>query len=221
MKEMPVSQRCKEILEKREHALIGISPFNSYFSEENIKKLIYWGYTNFKNFHLLIPDTLPCFNFLAIGYSDSKALNKTKRQIQYLLNKVNRAFSNLSLNITNSNKLVMISKFSKNHVYHELYDSCLKKYVNETDFKQRCFSASELVLKNYTINIIPSMLDMSSKYLLGELPFYINTPKILGIDSSLLVYHENIEFFVDLYKNRDKNLVDNNQGHLILKLNTV
>ena len=28
---MPVSKRCKEILEKREHVLIGISPLNSYY----------------------------------------------------------------------------------------------------------------------------------------------------------------------------------------------
>lgn len=220
MNETPVTSICEKILKDREQVLIGISPFNSYFSEENIRKLIYWGHTKFKDFHLLVPDTLPYFNFLAIGYPHNKATTKTRRQVRYLLNKINKAFLSLIPEGISDDKIVTISKVSQNPIYCRLYNLCLEKYADDINFQQSCQNASSLVLKSYTTNVTPSMLDMASKYLLGELPFYLDTPQILGVNSSLFVYHESIEFFINLYKNRTQNFVASNQGHLILKLNT-
>jgi len=221
MKETPVSLRCREILDKREHVLIGISPFNSYFSEENIKELINWTNANFKDFHLLIPDTLPYFNFLAIGYSHDKAISKTKRQVKYLLNKINRAFLSLSLDNIKNNKIIMVSNFAKNSTYCEIYNACLARYTNDADFKRKCQEASGYVLRGYTSDVSSHLLDIAAKYLLGELPFYLDSPRILSVDSSLLAYHEGIDFFVNLYKNNNSGFVAGNQGHLILNLNGV
>lgn len=215
---MPVSSKCEEILKKGEHALIGISPFNSYFSEDTIVKLISWGDTNFKDFHLFVPDNLPYFNFLAMDYSHNKALTKTKKQNRYLFNKINRAFLRSGLDA--NNKMIIVSQFSENDMYKDVYNFGIEKYTNDVDFKRKCHNVSKLVLKSYTTaDIDPSMLDIASKYLFGELPFLFDTPRILGVDSSLFVYHETVDFFVDLYNNREIGFVADNQGHLILKLN--
>ena len=95
--ETPVSERCKEILEKREHVLIGISPLNSYYSEERITKLIHWGHTGFKSFHILTADTLSHYNFLAIGYPLNKAKKKTRQNWNSLRNKIARAFQSIGM----------------------------------------------------------------------------------------------------------------------------
>ena len=65
----PLSLNCENLLKRREHVLLGISPFNSYYCEFRITKLIEWARDNFKNFHIFVPDTLPYYNFLALGYS--------------------------------------------------------------------------------------------------------------------------------------------------------
>jgi cyclo(L-tyrosyl-L-tyrosyl) synthase len=212
-KEVPASQRCNEILEKREHVLIGISPFNSYYSLENIQKLIKWGSESFKSCQVFVPDTLPVFNFIAIGYAESKALSKTKHQIKYLMNKIEKAFTNLKVSV--ENKIITVSSCSKITAFKELYHICMNRYDVDEEFKKDCTEAASGVLRGYTKNVTQDMLDTSAKYLLGELPFYLDTPKIVGVNTSTFVYHENVDFFTNLYKDRIKNHVSENQGHTI------
>jgi cyclo(L-tyrosyl-L-tyrosyl) synthase len=217
MLEIPASQHCVKILEKREHACIGISPFNSYFSEEVISKLINWGNTQFKDFHLFVPDILPYFNFLALGYSHEKAQIKCKRQWTYLRNKIRRAFTKCALSNADE-KIITASAIKDNPEYQKIYNKLLQYYQDDQDFKIYCLKATSEMLKKYSSQITTEMLNTSVKYILSEMPFYLDTPRILCKTSSIFVYHESIEIFIDLYKNRRHELVANNQGHVILKL---
>lgn len=78
MKEEPVTRACAEILHAREHAVIGVSPFNSYFSEGNIASLIAWAKANFRAFHIYLPDGPSQFTLEALGYRESNARKKAK-----------------------------------------------------------------------------------------------------------------------------------------------
>jgi len=80
----PQTDNCKQILKSRQHALLGISPFNSYYIEDSIRELVMWANQSFDDFNLFIPDTLPVHNFIAMGYDIGKAVKKTKKQISYL-----------------------------------------------------------------------------------------------------------------------------------------
>jgi cyclo(L-tyrosyl-L-tyrosyl) synthase len=212
-----VSPNCQRIANNKEHVLLGISPFNSYYSEERISQLIKWGSLQFKNFHLFIPDTLPYHNFLAIGYSPLEAERKTKKQWKYLRNKIIRAFNKNGFTEDDTySKMITIEASEKNLNYVNLYQACVSKYENDPVFKEKCLSASTFILEKYTNNAGPKMLHESVKYLLGEIPFYLNTPKILNINSSLFVYHEKVDFFTELYSDRTNNLLSDQQGHLIL-----
>lgn len=217
VEEIPVSSKCKEILEKGEHAMFGISPFNSYYCEANITKIIHWAKAKFNDFHLVIPDKLPYYNLTAVGYDSAKALKKTKKQINYLLNMVGRAFvANGISEEERKARTLLMSEFYESPVYRRLYDKCSKRYAEDADFKQRCHNASRVVLQHYTDNVTPTMLDTAAQYLLGELPFYIDTPQLLGVNSSIFVYHEYVEFFATFFKS-ERYFVGENQGNLALK----
>ena len=73
-----VSQNCETIYSVRHHATLGISPFNSYFSEQNILLLVEWVSKNFNNFNIFVPDTLPIHTFIALGYEQARAIKKQK-----------------------------------------------------------------------------------------------------------------------------------------------
>jgi len=51
-------ETSSELLKKGEHALIGISPFNGYFTYERINFIVKWASVNFENFTIFYPDTL-------------------------------------------------------------------------------------------------------------------------------------------------------------------
>ena len=216
---VPVSQNCAKIFQLKEHALIGISPFNSYYSEERITKLIHLGYSTFKDFHLFVPDTLPYFNFLAMGYAPDKAKNKTKRQWNYLKNKIVKGFSNNGFLFEAASKIVTIGETLKNNdAYNLLHQACLQKYKNDASFKKNCLDASKNILVSYTDSELDDKLETAVQYLLAELPLYLDTPSILKIKSSVFIYHEKLIFFEKLYRLRSNELLANNQGHLIINL---
>lgn len=52
----PVSKRCASLYEARDHAVIGISPINSNFSEERLTALFKWANESFAAFHTFVPD---------------------------------------------------------------------------------------------------------------------------------------------------------------------
>ncbi|CAL7961546.1 Cyclodipeptide synthase [Gammaproteobacteria bacterium] len=220
MNETPVSKRCEEILKKREHVLIGISPLNSYYSEDRITKLIHWGHTSFKEFHILTADTLSEYNFLAVGYPLKKAKKKTRQNWNSLYNKITRAFQSIGMTEeTYQKKIIALSgKLPENNIYKKLHDVCLERYKQDEAFRQKCMESSKMVLENYGGAVVDSSLDIAINYLLGELPFYLDTPRMLNVNSSLLVYHKAIPFFTDIYQDREKNLIADTQGHLILEI---
>lgn len=105
--------------------LLGISPFNSYFSEEIIGHWIQWAHSTFSSFHIFIPDTLPIYTFLALGYDEAKAQNKTKRQAAYLKNKVARALERCQLKELDVTQLIIDMDYLENNpAYLELKEQC-------------------------------------------------------------------------------------------------
>ncbi len=89
---IPLSTTCSAIYDKRQHACIGISPFNSLFSEAYIESLISWCLKSFDEFHLFIPDEPIIHTLEALGYEPSKAKKKMKKQLNWLRNKIYQSF---------------------------------------------------------------------------------------------------------------------------------
>ncbi len=114
--------------------------------------------------------------------------------------------------------IAVASKLPENSVYHELHDVCIERYNTDPEFKQNCMLATAVVLDKYVSNVTQSALEIAVNYFLGELPFYMDTPRMLNVDSSVVVYHKPISFFVDLFKDRQLNSIANNQGHIVLEL---
>ena len=97
MENQSLTGNCARNFELREHCCFGISPFNSYFSEDRIRELARWGTREFKSIHFFIPDVPSVYTLEAQGYPREKAEWKARRQSQYLKNKIHRALISLSI----------------------------------------------------------------------------------------------------------------------------
>ena len=89
------SKRTRDIYNKRQHAFVGLSPFNSYYSTENITDIMAWTIDTFSSFNIFIPTNLSVYTLLAMGYELDKAEKKVRRQDKYLYNKLVRACNTL------------------------------------------------------------------------------------------------------------------------------
>ena len=185
------NNRNFEVLQTHEHALIGVSTFNSYFSQENMEKLFCWAQQSFNNFNVCVMDEASIFNLMAMGYDKKEALKKTKRNDKYLYNKIIRSLTSLGFSLDQSQrKILHYSYLSKSTPYLKIYNKCVNLFNNNVNYTNDCLNATKLMLADKVNNLDEDKLDLAVKYLLAELPFWYDTPYILGINSSTFIYKD-------------------------------
>ncbi len=91
-------------------------------------------------------------------------------------------------------------------------------YYNNEQFRRGCLKTTHEILstkisyhKDLSVN-----LSVGVKYLLYELPLYINSPYIFDVKSSLFIYHEHFSFIKKLIT--DSTFTAPNQGLLTVKI---
>jgi cyclo(L-tyrosyl-L-tyrosyl) synthase len=216
----PLTDNSREILEKRTHALIGISPFNSYFSESRLRELATWGRRNFAAMHLFIPDVPTTYTLLALGYPPKEANWKAKRQARYVINKTERALEAVGISGAKAKEILLTwERLEANSRYRALLEEAARVYEQDADFRQDCQDAAWWVLEKRvgdptsraTVN-----LDLAAKYLLSEMPLFVDTPGILEKVSSLFAYHQCPPLLERLYRGHYRFPVSDNQGFVLV-----
>jgi cyclo(L-tyrosyl-L-tyrosyl) synthase len=188
-----VNSESEELFLLKEHALIGISPFNSYYSEENLKKLFSWGLSTFKRISIFIPDGISMYTLHAMGYSQEKAKKKTKLHDNNLKNKAIRALAANNISEAEANNMIVFcSDLMNNERYLKFHDTYKSLYENDEDFRKGCLATSKMVLasKGFQGDVNDEAVSVAVKYFIAELPIYLNSPEILEISQSLYVYKD-------------------------------
>jgi cyclo(L-tyrosyl-L-tyrosyl) synthase len=215
----PINEKSYRIYNLKNHALIGVSPFNSYFNEPNLIKLIEWALSTFENTTIFIPDQLSTFTLLALGYSEKRAAYKVHRQDTYLNNKVIRAFKAIGFEQISAEKMIKsFTEISENNQYKKIYEECLAQFDQCEKFRNGCMSTSSWILQSYSKHhkIESAETNVAVKYFLKELPLFLDTPSILNVESSLFVYHKIPFFLQSLYLSNT--FISNDQGFLRVNL---
>ncbi|ADZ89579.1 tRNA-dependent cyclodipeptide synthase [Marinomonas mediterranea] len=189
------TSRCNTIIAKGEHVFVGISPFNSRFSKEYIRAIIEWAQINFLQVDILLPSTEEASRLLvATGYSTEKAKKKTARELRRLNKYVEEALSR-SL-IFEGIRVIDFSHYLLVPEYIELKDNVEKAFEEDSCFRESCLQMSRQALLGRLKGVGKGEQDLSEKdinialpYIFAELPFYLDTPRILNVSSSTLVYH--------------------------------
>lgn len=217
MRRQVFSEVAAERSLQEEHVLIGVSPFNSYYSTELLTHLVAWGLRQFKEMHVFIPTKISAYTFEALGYPPNRARIKTKKQDSYLTNKVTHAFMENGFTKEEAKrKIVCIDSLRNNACYQEIHQHCLDAFQKDSEFREGCLKTSKWVLssKEHHEALTEDALHQAVYYFLAELPLFINTPHILKTKSSLFVYKDMPNFLHTLYKKNE--LVSLNQGFLTI-----
>lgn len=218
IKAYPITDNCQSLYERGEHAVIGISPFNSYFSLESIAALSNWAANNFKTFNLFIPDETSVYTLIALGYDEVKAIRKVKRQANYLKNKCLRALAELNLSGHEAEELILDFGYLNNNASYlsalEFYEN---QYASNIDFRRNCLEDSKKVLEAKINNICFEMLEIAVKYLIAELPVFFNSAAILEKKEAVFCYHNCSSLIQSIFKRKD-NIVLKNQGYLVTEI---
>lgn len=202
-----VTAACSLLWERGAAALIGISPFNSYFDEQRIRQLLEFCGRGGRAVFLFIPDEVTRYTLEAKGYETSRAVQKMKRQIQYLRNKIVRA-ANGSVPI-----VFDCAELSKRDEYVRRHLALQRRFEIDPPFRQGCLDTTRWVLAatpNDQVDERAALLGV--RYLLAELPMFLHAPEIIGRKEVVFVYHQCPGFVADLYRGRYGDVPSSGQG---------
>ncbi|QUW85513.1 tRNA-dependent cyclodipeptide synthase (plasmid) [Streptomyces mirabilis] len=197
----PLSTACAAVLSRAEHACIGVSPFNSYFSVARIRQVAVWACQRFSRVDFFVPDGPSAYTLEALGYSPAKAEWKARRQGQYTRNKIRVALRGVDEGASRTRvlgwaELQGVAAFSRLHAEgHALY-------TRDEGFRAACREASGWVLAGrLPEGREPDEAQMACavRYLLAELPLFLDTPAIVEAESSVFCYHRPPAFLHRLY----------------------
>lgn len=212
---------CQNNFETRTHCCFGISPFNSYFSESVIEKLAVWGKNEFSNMHFFVPDIPSEYTLLAQGYSLEKSQWKARRQGQYLKNKISRVLKGLLYSENEIEEMILDwKKLSLNSSFLTLYDEVKMKFDSEINFQKECLEATHWVMNKKVLDtsqLTEDDLKTAVKYLLCELPMFMDTPRIVKKDASVFCYHQRVNFLEQFFAGKLAQRPNVRQGFLVLE----
>ncbi len=182
-----------------ECAIIGISPFNSYFSETKIHQLINWAKENFKDYYLFVPDEPSKFTLMALGYDEARATKKMKKQKNWYNNKIKRVINEIeNSDKAFENKVLNWKKLSSNQRYNIVHQSYHELFKNDHFFATECLSATKWVLNNKGITD-QKALHLGVNYFISELPLFFNANLVVGKKATTFVYSSAPELVKNTY----------------------
>lgn len=203
---------------KVEHFLIVVSPFNGYFTSKNMEILFKWAKNNCSSFDVFTMDKASKYNLIAMGYDEEQAIRKTLKQDKNLYNKIITCLKNIGFSEEEAErKILLISHLNNNKSYLRIYKKCLNLFETNTDFRNDCLTISKGFLETKVEEVSDSAINIAVNYILEELPVWFDTPSILGISSSVLVYKDFSFYWRSICSNYG--LVSNKQRILIKNIN--
>lgn len=217
----PLTRSCSDALSLGHHAVLGISPFNSYFSTTRIQQLAAWGLRHFASIHLFVPDVPAAYTLEALGYAPNKAAKKARRQANYLRNKILRALARLEMPPNQIAEIIVFSdRLVANASYQHKLRVCEHVYHSRPSFRSACHEAARWVLQNHIspeVSVTPAMLQTAARYLLAELPLFIDSVSIFEQPTSVFGYHQSTMFLQQLYEGHFPVSVSAGQGFVLLE----
>ncbi len=206
------------INDEGDHAVIGISPGNSYFSAQRVLDLAQWGMRNFAQVDLIYTDMHVAEMYEALGYGEDEARRKAVKNLRGVRAKVNNAAAEADPTGVRLRARPM-SSLTDIPAYRTLHNHLNNLLDIDPEFRETCNSLVDAFLSSKVLNgktATARQREVCLEYVCAEAPLFLDTPAILGVPSSLNCYHQLLPMAELLYSRGSGLRASRNQGHAII-----
>ncbi|MDH6575271.1 tRNA-dependent cyclodipeptide synthase [Kitasatospora sp. MAP5-34] len=214
---LPYSDRCRQVWRRGDHLLIGVSPGNSYFSHQRIAQLLLWGAEFFRSIDIVYADLHVDTQFAAFGYSPDRALRRATKEIKTTHRRIQRGVEEAG---TAGVRVRALSEFQPDPVYQGLHRSVLEALGTDRIFRDategmaRAFLGARLTEGG---DVSPAQLAAGVAYIAAELPFFLDTPRLLGVPTSVSCYHVQLPLTPVLFGRNEGLRAVPEQGYAVIR----
>lgn len=208
----PFTPDCGRLVARGEHALIGISAGNGYFSQQRIAQLLEWTGRRFGAVDLLYVDLHIDTMHRAAGADEAQASRRACRSLRDVRRRIRRAME--AVRVPARVRCLALSETVETPGYRSVDERVERAMREDPAVVRACEDHVRRIL-----GPVPDpdgvRLRAGLSYLRAELPFLLNTPEVLSVDTSVSCYHDLLPVLVGL--RRETSCLYPGQGHLVLK----
>lgn len=211
----PFTPHCEVIRAAGDHAVIGVSPGNSYFSARRVHDLARWGLALFERVDFVYTDLYVAEMYEASGYPPDDARRKAVKNLRGVRAKVHGAVQAVDPGRTRLRAHAM-SDFRDNPAYREIHEHLSLRLATDDEFRTTCAKLVGSYLDGKVRAATDAQREVCLAYVCAEAPLFLDTPAILGVPSSLNCYHQLLPMAELLYARGAGLRASRNQGHAIV-----
>ncbi|WP_235458572.1 tRNA-dependent cyclodipeptide synthase [Streptomyces olivochromogenes] len=211
----PYTSHCEVIFGEGAHAVIGVSPGNSYFSARRLHTLARWGLDHFDRVDFVYTDLYVAEMYEASGYAPDEARRKAVKNLRGVRAKVRDAVSRADPEGIRLRWHPM-SGFRANSSYREIHAHLKDRLASDGDFRAVCEELVSRFLSSRGEATTQRQRSVCLEYVCAEAPLFLDTPAILEVPSSLNCYHQLLPMAELLYARGAGLRASRNQGHAIV-----
>ncbi|MEV5802501.1 tRNA-dependent cyclodipeptide synthase [Streptomyces collinus] len=211
----PYTSHCEVILDEGAHAVIGVSPGNSYFSARRLHDLARWGLDHFDRVDFVYTDLYVAEMYEASGYAPDEARRKAVKNLRGVRAKVRDAVSAAD---PEGSRLAWrpMSAFRTDPAYQEIHRQLKDRLRTDAGFRAVCDALVSRFLAARGEPAGERRRAVCLEYVCSEAPLFLDTPAILKVPSSLNCYHQLLPMAELLYSRGAGLRASRNQGHAIV-----
>ncbi|MER0243171.1 tRNA-dependent cyclodipeptide synthase [Streptomyces sp. HSW2009] len=197
----PLTEQCQTVCARGEHALVGVSPGNSYFSEERLTELLGWAASQFRHVDVMIPDSAQLHTWLALGYAPGRARRKAYGEASRIYNRVTRAWQAVGAPDDVVFGLHRLSEIEVRPAYRSLLRRAEDAVADDVETRESYYRVVRQVLRNHLNGADPTEAQTAeaARYLIAETPFLVDTPQVMEVAESTAIYQHRVEFIDRIY----------------------
>ncbi|QQR50528.1 tRNA-dependent cyclodipeptide synthase [Candidatus Nomurabacteria bacterium] len=197
------------------YPIIGMSPGNSYFKDEEIKYLLKTAIDRYGKVAVMIADIPAISTYIALGYPENRARrDKALPQGNLLKNRTERAVVQLGYTKDQVRIIDWENEIEPNENYKKSYEYIRQLYESNKQFEYDANETTKGVITGSKKEIadVAVAVKTAVHYLLSEFAFLDFAPGFLGAEKVVYIYHKNWpvyeNYIAGKYDGKSKDSVD-------------
>jgi cyclo(L-tyrosyl-L-tyrosyl) synthase len=207
------------LIQQGHHALFGVSTGNSYFSCRRLTEAMTWAVERFAVVDVVYADVALEAMLEAFGYERPAARRSAAKQLRGVRRRIERALANVGA-AAGGVRVRPLSEFLDQPGYQAVQAQTRTALRRDLELRSvRDATAYRFLANRLKPGDLPtySQVQAAFAYVDAELPFFVDTPRILDVPSSVHCYHSVLPLGRLLFGERQKGLRPaDNQGYAIV-----
>ncbi|MEU0688812.1 tRNA-dependent cyclodipeptide synthase [Streptomyces uncialis] len=176
--------------------VLGLSPFNSFYSTETVTALCRSASVSFADVHVVLPGAPEsALRHISAGKAPRRAVQRSKRVIHNMRNVARRTLAECGVPDTDSRVHVM-TRFAAHPRYREIRTRIETAYRTQTPMREAvCAMTRTALAASIDSAPTPAQIEDNTPYIFAESPLLLDSTGVLARPRALFVYHRRVPVY--------------------------